>query len=775
VQLEHASGTLIGGDFRLEALIARGGMGSIYRAVQLSTDRPRAIKLLHPMLVEDELARERFFREARVGAHIPSDHVVEVISSGVDGGTPWLAMELLEGEDLAARLRRGPLAAGEAHRVFAQLGDALGAAHSVGVVHRDLKPENVFLARVRRSDEPVVKVLDFGIARLLAESPTATAPCGTPLFMAPEQATGGPVGPTADVWALGLLAFFALTGRYYWRSAGAPQLTPMMVLREATDGELVPASRRALELGAADRLSPGFADWFGRCVVRDPAARFPDATSATAALLRLLGGALASGAGVTERMELVLPRSSEPGGELSLSATLVRSHPARWVARRWRPLAAAALALGLAAVVGRTAWLRRAGAGSPAPALEAASAGGAAHLPTPAAAAPIERWLVPIGNSPSRGPAEAPVTIVEFADFQCPYSKVATTMLKRLFDRFPQKLRLVWKDYPSSLHRYSDGAAQVAREVTVKRGPAAFWRAHDLLFAAGPQLQPPRLIKQARALGLGPEAVQAALDGAPHRAAIDADVDLGARVGVGISGIPTFFVNGRKAGEDDLEQVVAEELAEARRRLDSGVPAARLYEDFERGAREHGDDWRRVALPDPGSRPSRGGSPRTALPVHEFCALNNFFCALIEPVVHTMLDGYGDEVRLVWWDVSDPQQPEAARLALAADGVRARFWELHDLVLAKQVRDDFIRPPPESLSTAVLRRYAQQIGADLSLFDYVMATGRVDVEQLNQARALGLRPASLVIDGEVHSGTEPPHLLRLAIDRALARRSPPAR
>jgi len=265
MRLELASGTLIGGDFRLETLLARGGMGSIYRAVQLSTDRPRAIKLLHPMLVEDELARERFFREARVGAHIPSDHVVEVISSGIDGGTPWLAMELLEGEDLAARLRRGPLAAGEAHRVFAQLGDALGAAHSVGVVHRDLKPENVFLARVRRSDEPVVKVLDFGIARLLAESPTTTSPCGTPLFMAPEQATGGPVGPAADVWALGLLAFSALTGRHYWRSAESPQPSPMMVLREATEGELVPASRRALELGAAERLPPGFAGWFGRC------------------------------------------------------------------------------------------------------------------------------------------------------------------------------------------------------------------------------------------------------------------------------------------------------------------------------------------------------------------------------------------------------------------------------------------------------------------------------------------------------------------------------
>ena len=150
---------------------------------------------------------------------------------------------------------------------------------------------------------------------------------------------------------------------------------------------------------------------------------------------------------------------------------------------------------------------------------------------------------------------------------------------------------------------------------------------------------------------------------------------------------------------------------------------------------------------------------------------------MLEPVLHTMVDSYGDEVRLVWWDVSDLQQPEAARLARAATGVGPRFWELHDLVLANQRRDDFTRPPPESPSPAVLRRYARQNGADLGLFDYVMARGLAppDVEPLKQARALGLRPASLVIDGEVHSGFEPPRLLRAAIDRALARRSPPAR
>src|SRR5262249_28055503 len=114
--------------------------------------------------------------------------------------------------------------------------------------------------------------------------------------------------------------------------------------------------------------------------------------------------------------------------------------------------------------------------------------------------------------------------------------------------------------------------------------------------------------------------------------------------------------------------------------------------------------------------------------------------------------------------------------ARSAAGVGPRFWELHDLVLANRRRDDFTWPPPEIPSPSVLRRYARQIGADLGMFDYVMATGAgADGGQLKEARALGGGPPSLGLDGEVHSGLEPPRLLRAAIDRALARRNAPAR
>jgi protein-disulfide isomerase len=742
------------GPYEVLAVLGAGGMGEVYRARDTRLGREVALKVISDGAALDPERLQRFEQEARLAGSLNHPNLVVVHDVGSEGGAPFLVTELLEGESLRHRLSRGRLPLRTALELGAQIAEGLAAAHARGVVHRDVKPENVFLTSGGRA-----KLLDFGIAKLTAPKAiegtrnlldTTLTPeglgtrpgavLGTPGYMSPEQVRGDPVDARTDIFSLGTVLYEML--------AGAPAF-PAKSLIES--GHAILESEPP---PLPESVPPSVDLLARRCLEKEPARRFQSAAD----LAFDLGAATVP---TSVKARPIVPRTSR---SLATRLTLLGA------------ALALVLVLGLAAVGARTVWLRRDGAGSPAPALEVASAGGASHLPAPAAAAPIERWLVPIGNSPSRGPAEAPVTIVEFADFHCPYSKAAEATLRRLFDRYPQKLRLVWKDYPMSVHRYADGAAQVAREVALQRGSAAFWRAHDLLFAASPLLEPARLIKQARALGLEPGAVRAVLDGAPHRAAIDADVDLAAHLGSG--GIPTFFVNGRKIidGGPDLEQLVAEELAEARRRLDSGVPATRLYEEFERGAREHGEDWRRVALPDPKSRPSRGGPPRTALPVHEFCDLGNFGCALIQPLLHTMLDSYGDEVRLVWWDVSDPQQPEAARLARAAAGVGPRFWELHDLVLATQRRADFTRPPPEIPSPAVLRRYARQIGADLGLFDYVMATGNgLDVEQLKQARALGVRPPSLVIDGEVHSGFEPPRLLRAAIDRALARRSPPAR
>ncbi|WP_437989941.1 serine/threonine-protein kinase [Sorangium sp. So ce145] len=279
------------GEFRIVRPLSAGGMGAVYIAEQASTGKLRALKLMHPQLCADARLRERFEQEARVGALVESDHVVQVIGAGVDAasGVPWLAMELLEGEDLSQRMRRsGLLSAQDVHEIFRQLCHALGAAHRAGVVHRDMKPQNVFLAKTQSATARwSVKVLDFGIAKIAAEASTmATASLGTPLWMAPEQSDPrGQISPATDVWALGLIAFALLTGRMYWRAANDPMGTAMPVLlREILFEPIDPASVRATALGRAGCIVHPFDAWFARCVAREPSQRFQTAQEAFDAL-----------------------------------------------------------------------------------------------------------------------------------------------------------------------------------------------------------------------------------------------------------------------------------------------------------------------------------------------------------------------------------------------------------------------------------------------------------------------------------------------------------
>src|SRR5262245_11101671 len=266
-------GQLFAGDFRIERQLGEGGMGSVYVVTQLSTSAPRALKLMRVDIASDPTLRRRFEQEARIGAAIKSDHVVQVVAAGVDEATrtPWLAMELLEGETLLELVgRRGCLDPGYVAELFLQLCHALAAAHAVGIIHRDLKPDNIFIGRPQRPREPfTVKVLDFGIAKMVVEAnKKSTEPIGTPLWMSPEQTQHDKsVTPATDVWALGLIAFFMLTGQVYWRNAGQGS-NVLMLLRQIAIDPLPSASERAHELGVAHLLPPGFDAWFARAVAR---------------------------------------------------------------------------------------------------------------------------------------------------------------------------------------------------------------------------------------------------------------------------------------------------------------------------------------------------------------------------------------------------------------------------------------------------------------------------------------------------------------------------
>jgi serine/threonine protein kinase len=285
-------GTIFAGDYRVGSLIAHGGMGTVYAVQQLSTGRDRALKVMHPQLVENAELRGRFTQEARIGAKIGSSHVVDVTAAGIDEATglPYLVMEHLEGQDLGRAVREnGAFPAAEVATIVSQLGHALAAAHAAGIVHRDLKPENVFLARERRADSSLsVKILDFGIAKLLEGGMTNTVAMGSPLWLAPEQTEPGPVGPAADIWSFGLVVYFLLVGTSYWRCVQAGSPSVPAILKEVLFDPIVAPSERAALVGRT--LPPGFDTWFARAVVRDPKGRFATIDEAITKLLPVLAG-----------------------------------------------------------------------------------------------------------------------------------------------------------------------------------------------------------------------------------------------------------------------------------------------------------------------------------------------------------------------------------------------------------------------------------------------------------------------------------------------------
>jgi eukaryotic-like serine/threonine-protein kinase len=220
--LDHAQAAKLGrytglrvGDYLVDEVIGRGAMGEVYQAHDPEKDQPAALKFLHPAALDERDLVERFMREAEVAGSLDSPHVVRVFGTGEAGdGAPFIAMELLRGVDLAQRLReKKRLSVSEVVDLVAQVSRALAAADQAGIVHRDVKPQNLFLAGEGRNK--TWKVLDFGVSKIQSHSSTLTrgGAVGTPSYMAPEQAIGGDVDHRADIFALGVIAYRALTGR----------------------------------------------------------------------------------------------------------------------------------------------------------------------------------------------------------------------------------------------------------------------------------------------------------------------------------------------------------------------------------------------------------------------------------------------------------------------------------------------------------------------------------------------------------------------------------
>jgi serine/threonine protein kinase len=234
------------GPYRVLEVLGRGGMGLVFRAEDTVLKRPVALKVIKPTSGDSNALVQRFLREARLAAAIKHDHIVTIYAVGEDRGIPFLAMELLEGESLEARLRRQRLLPPhEAARIACELAEALAAAHRRGLVHRDVKPANIWL----EGDRGRVKLLDFGLARTEGDVhlTRSGAIFGTPAYMSPEQARGEKLDARSDLFSLGVVLYRTLTGKLPF--TGPDPLSILAALATAVPPPphvLEPATRAAL-------------------------------------------------------------------------------------------------------------------------------------------------------------------------------------------------------------------------------------------------------------------------------------------------------------------------------------------------------------------------------------------------------------------------------------------------------------------------------------------------------------------------------------------------
>jgi serine/threonine-protein kinase len=286
---EPVIGSTLAG-YRLDALIARGGMGVVYRATHLALDRPVALKVIARQFADDEGFRDRFLRESRLAASLDHPAVVPVFDAREEGGELIVAMRLVAGGDLKKRIKTGgPLPPAEAIGLLGQIGAALDAAHSAGIVHRDVKPHNILL------EDDRAYLTDFGLAKALGDSGviSGTSVVGTVEYMSPEQWRGESVGPPADIYALGCVLYEALTG-------------------------VVPYARRG---GAAEPLMPrGLDAVIERAVAKDPVERYTTAGELIEAARERQGATPAATLVLSEALEQpTVPLDGAPSGRRRLA------------------------------------------------------------------------------------------------------------------------------------------------------------------------------------------------------------------------------------------------------------------------------------------------------------------------------------------------------------------------------------------------------------------------------------------------------------------------
>jgi serine/threonine protein kinase len=349
--------------FRLLAELATGNMGSVWLADHLGLGVRCAVKLMANAALRDPTGRARFELEARAVARLESRHIVRVLDYDVEDDTPFIAMELLRGEELTARIARlGRLDAATTYVLVSEIAHGLASAHAAGIVHRDLKPENIFLAETEEGE--VVKLLDFGIAKMVSSEGWRCGTLegqvlGTPQYMSPEQVRGATsVDHRSDLWSLAVVTYHCLLGRLPFDSPALGEVFAQIV------ADPLPVPSQAAPAGV--RVPPGFDAWWARAVSRDLESRFGSAREMVEALGRALddGGGEVSSRDVTTPPVMMWPRgAAEEPFEVPMRT--------RWRSKLALVAIAAAVAVGAVAIRHPTASATSRPSSAPQPAVTA--------------------------------------------------------------------------------------------------------------------------------------------------------------------------------------------------------------------------------------------------------------------------------------------------------------------------------------------------------------------------------------------------------------------
>lgn len=284
--------TVFHGRYRVVGCLGTGAMGAIYEVADEVTNSRRALKVMLPSVIDDADLRARFAVEAKITGSIESDHIIRVSDAGIDAATcmPFMVMDLLRGETLGEMLvRRGALPPDEVIIYLCQVAVALKKTHARGIIHRDLKPANLFVTR-RDDGTPCVKILDFGIAKMVSNSVQfqATLAVGTPIFMSPEQIRADhPISNRTDVYAFVHIAYALLVGEAYWTDDlhGLDTVYPLFA-KVLSGLQEEPSARAARRHGVT--LPKSFDKWMRRGTAIRPEDRFVNALSAVCALAQIL-------------------------------------------------------------------------------------------------------------------------------------------------------------------------------------------------------------------------------------------------------------------------------------------------------------------------------------------------------------------------------------------------------------------------------------------------------------------------------------------------------